>query len=187
VDWATAGSFVAPQGFEHDVPLGAAELQLPALAGSGGQSHQRQPLFNTCTMPLMTRRSSARSTPRTSVGRWGSIRFHCSAQPKQVPAHDPDPFQKRIKDRIVRPEKLMSSDPSSTISKKFGLYLARRLQHRRLAFARRPQRKSGRLPEARADAARVRRGAGRGLDIGRSRLDPLGLFGSQVLKACASA
>jgi hypothetical protein len=109
------------------------------------------------------------------------------AQPKQVPAHDPDPFQKRIKDRIVRPEKLMSSDPSSTISKKFGLYLARRLQHRRLAFARRPQRKSGRLPEARADAARVRRGAGRGLDIGRSRLDPLGLFGSQVLKACASA
>ena len=30
---------------------------------SGGQSHQRQPLFNTCTMPLMTRRSSARSTP----------------------------------------------------------------------------------------------------------------------------
>ncbi len=34
------------------------------------------------------------------------------AQPKQVLAHDPDPFQKRIKDRIVRPEKLMSSDPS---------------------------------------------------------------------------
>src|SRR5205814_2684345 len=36
---------------------------------SAGQSHQRQPLFSTCTMPLMTRRSSTRSTPRTSVGR----------------------------------------------------------------------------------------------------------------------
>ena len=36
----------------------------------GGQSHQRQPLLSTCTMPLITRRSSDRSTPRTSVGRW---------------------------------------------------------------------------------------------------------------------
>ena len=41
--------------------------------------HQRQPLFSTWTMPLITRRSSARSTPRTSVGRCGSIRFHCSS------------------------------------------------------------------------------------------------------------
>jgi hypothetical protein len=40
---------------------------------------ERQPLFSTCTMPLMTRRSSTRSTPRTSVGRRGSIRFHCSS------------------------------------------------------------------------------------------------------------
>jgi copper/silver efflux system protein len=31
------------------------------------------------TMPLMTRRSSTRSTPRTSVGKNGSIRFHCSS------------------------------------------------------------------------------------------------------------
>src|SRR3954470_17679524 len=46
---------------------------------SGGQSHQRQPLFSTCTMPLITRRSSARLTPRTSVGRRGSIRSHCSS------------------------------------------------------------------------------------------------------------
>ena len=30
-------------------------------------------------MPLMTRRSSTRSTPRTSVGTNGSIRFHCSS------------------------------------------------------------------------------------------------------------
>ena len=35
--------------------------------------------FSTWTMPLITRRSSARSTPRTSVGRCGSIRFHCSS------------------------------------------------------------------------------------------------------------
>jgi hypothetical protein len=30
-------------------------------------------------MPLITRRSSARSTPRTSVGRCGSIRSHCGS------------------------------------------------------------------------------------------------------------
>jgi hypothetical protein len=34
------------------------------------------------------------------------------AQPKQVPAHDPDPLSKTNQERIVRPEKLMSSDPS---------------------------------------------------------------------------
>jgi len=34
------------------------------------------------------------------------------AQPKQIPAHDPDPLPKTNQDRIVRAEKLMSSDPS---------------------------------------------------------------------------
>src|SRR6266536_1911908 len=34
------------------------------------------------------------------------------AQPKQVPAHDPDPLPKTNQNRILRPEKLMSSDPS---------------------------------------------------------------------------
>src|SRR6266536_5309960 len=34
------------------------------------------------------------------------------AQPKQVPAHAPDPLPKTNQNRIVRPEKLMSSDPS---------------------------------------------------------------------------
>jgi hypothetical protein len=34
------------------------------------------------------------------------------AQPKQIPAHDPDPLPKTNQDRIVTPEKLMSSDPS---------------------------------------------------------------------------
>jgi hypothetical protein len=34
------------------------------------------------------------------------------AQPKQVPAHDPDPLPKTNQDRIVRTQKLMSSDPS---------------------------------------------------------------------------
>jgi len=38
------------------------------------------------------------------------------AQPKQVVAHDPNPLPKTNQDRIVRAEKLMSSDPS-----KFGL------------------------------------------------------------------
>src|SRR6478735_7875190 len=30
-------------------------------------------------MPLIMRRSSCRSTPRTSFGKWGSIRCHCSS------------------------------------------------------------------------------------------------------------
>src|SRR5262249_62330062 len=34
------------------------------------------------------------------------------AQPKQVIAHDPNPLPKTNQDRIVRAEKLMSSDPS---------------------------------------------------------------------------
>jgi len=33
------------------------------------------------------------------------------AQPKQVSAHDPNPLPKTNQDRIVRAEKLMSSDP----------------------------------------------------------------------------
>ena len=46
---------------------------------SGGQSHHRQPLFKICRMPLITRRSSTRSLPRTSFGKSGSIRHHCSS------------------------------------------------------------------------------------------------------------
>jgi len=38
------------------------------------------------------------------------------AQPKQVPAHDPNPLPKTNQDRIVRAEKLMSSDSSSMYS-----------------------------------------------------------------------
>src|SRR5262249_21521503 len=37
------------------------------------------------------------------------------AQPKQVIAHDPNPLPKTNQDRIVRAEKLMSSDPSTAI------------------------------------------------------------------------
>jgi uncharacterized protein len=37
-----------------------------------------------------------------------------TAQPKQVPAHDPNPLPKTNQDRIVRAEKLMSSDPSTS-------------------------------------------------------------------------
>jgi len=35
------------------------------------------------------------------------------AQPKQILAHDLDPLPKTNQDRIVRPEKLMSFDPSN--------------------------------------------------------------------------
>jgi hypothetical protein len=39
------------------------------------------------------------------------------AQPKQIPAHDPDPPPKTNQDRIVRLETLMSFDPSHLESK----------------------------------------------------------------------
>src|SRR5208282_5367365 len=78
---------------------------------SGGQSHQRQPLLSTCTMPLMTRRSSARSTPRTSVGNCGSIRAHCSSlsQNSFLLINLPPNTNHH---RIVGADGLMSSDPS---------------------------------------------------------------------------
>ena len=38
------------------------------------------------------------------------------AQPKQVPAHNPDPLPTTNQDRIVRAKKLMSSDPSLAVS-----------------------------------------------------------------------
>ena len=38
------------------------------------------------------------------------------AQPKQVPAHDPNPLPKTNQDRIVRAEKLMSFDPNTLVS-----------------------------------------------------------------------
>src|ERR1700733_14125907 len=46
---------------------------------SGGQSHHLQPLLSTCRMPLITRRSSTRLLPRTSVGKYPSIFRHCSS------------------------------------------------------------------------------------------------------------
>jgi hypothetical protein len=78
---------------------------------SGGQSHQRQPLLSTCTMPLITRRSSTRSTPRTSVGKWGLIRDHCSSLSQNkflrtIPASVSNSNQ----ERIVSAQELMISD-----------------------------------------------------------------------------
>jgi hypothetical protein len=49
-----------------------------------------------------------------NIGR--QVRFDPSpllfAQPKQIPAHDPDPLSKTNQDRIVTARKLMSFDPS---------------------------------------------------------------------------
>jgi hypothetical protein len=61
----------------------------------------------------MTRRSSTRSTPRTSLGKYGPNSSPLLvAQPKQILAHDPDPPPKTNQDRILRAQKLMSFDPS---------------------------------------------------------------------------
>src|SRR5947209_1651023 len=62
-------------------------------------------------MPLITRRSSARSTPRTSVGKCGSIRAHCSSlSQNRFLLMNPSPNTNQY--RIVEPERLMSSDPN---------------------------------------------------------------------------
>src|SRR5271169_2693705 len=62
-------------------------------------------------MPLMTRRSSARSTPRTSVGKCGSIRTHCSSlSQNRFLLINASPNTNHY--RIVGTERLMSSDPS---------------------------------------------------------------------------
>src|SRR5262249_15626811 len=42
-------------------------------------------------------------------------------QPKQVAAHDPNPLPKTNQDRIVRAEKLMSSDPSHAIAARLSI------------------------------------------------------------------
>lgn len=43
-----------------------------------GQSFQRQPVFSTCRMPLITRRSSTLRAPGWFFGRCGSISAHAS-------------------------------------------------------------------------------------------------------------
>src|SRR6266436_3263489 len=59
----------------------------------------------------MTRRSSARLTPRTSVGKCGSLRAHCSSlSQNRFLLINPSPNTNQY--RIVEPEGLMSSDPS---------------------------------------------------------------------------
>ena len=42
------------------------------------------------------------------------------AQPKQIPAHDPDPLQKTNQDRIVTTQELMSFDPNVLLTAKAG-------------------------------------------------------------------
>src|SRR4051794_18233938 len=73
-------------------------------------------------MPLMTRRSSARSTPRTSVGKCGSIRAHCSSlSQNRFLLINPSPNTNQY--RIVEPKGLMSSDPSMDTIGQVDLFL----------------------------------------------------------------
>jgi hypothetical protein len=65
------------------------------------------------------------------------------AQPKQVPAHNPDPLPTTNQDRIVRAKKLMSSDPSNPL----GLIHARRVSLRQFAIGRRERWRVQQKPE----------------------------------------
>src|SRR5258705_1035187 len=63
----------------------------------------------------MTRRSSTRSTPRTSVGKCGSIRAHCwSLSQNRFLLINPSPNTNQS--RIVDAKRLMSSDPSQSVA-----------------------------------------------------------------------
>src|SRR3954452_20988650 len=83
-------------------------------AYSGGASTQRAPDFRTCTMPLITRRSSTRALPRVSVGRCGLIfeklRFR---QPKLVATHLCLLFGSRESRHYVRANTFMGPDPNA--------------------------------------------------------------------------
>jgi hypothetical protein len=68
-------------------PSARSDYRSSSVDHTSGQSHHRQPLFRTCAIPLITRRSSARWTPRTSVGNCGNPRPLLIAQPEQIPAH----------------------------------------------------------------------------------------------------
>src|SRR5262245_47254146 len=68
-------------------------------------------------MPLMTRRSSTRSMPRTSVGRRGSIRFHCSSFSQNRFLRTIPIPSKNEPGSYCQSGKLMSSDPSSEPTK----------------------------------------------------------------------
>ena len=66
------------------------------------------------------------------------------AQPKQIPAHDPDPLPKTNQDRIVHARKLMSSDPNDGFAADRSVF--RRSQLRCAPKFRRVRRSS--LPKA---------------------------------------
>src|SRR6202140_530405 len=77
-------------------------------------------------MPLITRRSSARSTPRTSVGKSGSIRAHCSSlSQNRFLLMNPSPNTNQY--RIVEPERLMSSDPRKLTAHSFRPKMKKKL------------------------------------------------------------
>lgn len=58
---------------------------------SAGQSRQRAPIRNICTMPEITRRPSTRRAPQRPLGSNGSIRAHSASlnQVSALPIGDP--------------------------------------------------------------------------------------------------
>jgi len=54
-----------------------ADLAATRAIGVHVQATQRHPDFNTCMMPLITRRSSIRGLPRVPVERYGMSRANC--------------------------------------------------------------------------------------------------------------
>jgi hypothetical protein len=76
-----------------------------------GQSHPRQPLFNPCPMPPMTRRSS-RLNP-ADIRRQARLKSAplLIARPKHIPVHNFNSFPPNNHHLVASAERIMSSDP----------------------------------------------------------------------------
>ena len=71
---------------------------------AAGASTQRHPERRTCTIPLITRRSSTRATPRVSVGRSGSNRRNCSSLSQKLLSAIAHPLYLGISESDSRPQ-----------------------------------------------------------------------------------
>ena len=96
-------------------------LQIVVGGPQAGQSHPRQPLFNPCPMPPMTRRSIPAQHRRHPSASKAQIRFHClSLGQNTFLLTISIPSRQTITILIVGAERFMSSDPVHKLREKLG-------------------------------------------------------------------
>jgi hypothetical protein len=94
-------------------------LQIVVGGPQAGQSHPRQPLFNPCPMPPMTRRSIPAQHRRHPSASKAPLPL-LIARPKHIPAHNFNSFPPNNHYLIVSAERFMSSDPVHKLREKLG-------------------------------------------------------------------